>query len=99
MPYSQITIEQAQQIIEQGNALLLDIRDPASYAAGHIQNAIALSNENLDDVVADADLDAPTIVYCYHGHSSQNAAQFLADQRGFEQVYSLIGGFTAWPQA
>jgi thiosulfate sulfurtransferase len=37
----------------------------------------------------------PVIVCCYHGVSSQQAAQFLIHQ-GFENVYSMDGGFEAW---
>jgi thiosulfate sulfurtransferase len=34
-------------------------------------------------------------VVCYHGHSSQGAAQFML-QQGFAEVYSMDGGFTEW---
>jgi thiosulfate sulfurtransferase len=35
------------------------------------------------------------VVCCYHGISSQQAAQFLVSQ-DFTDVYSLDGGFTQW---
>ncbi len=35
---------------------------------------------------------------CYHGISSQGAAQYLVNQ-GFEEVYSVDGGFEAWHRA
>jgi len=35
------------------------------------------------------------VVVCYHGHSSQPAAQYFAAQ-GFEDVYSMDGGFEVW---
>lgn len=92
--YENITQAQAKSLIEAG-ATLADIRDKASYDAGHIQNALHLTNENIQNFIRDNDLDKPLIVYCYHGHSSQNAASFLHEQ-GFEKVYSLIGGFTEW---
>ena len=56
---------------------------------------IRFGNENLADFLRDADPDAPVVVCCYHGHSSQQAAQFLVSQ-DFTQVYSLDGGFTQW---
>jgi thiosulfate sulfurtransferase len=37
----------------------------------------------------------PVVVCCYHGNSSQSAAQFLVEQ-GFTEVYSLNGGFEQW---
>ncbi|MGL5628515.1 MAG: rhodanese-like domain-containing protein, partial [Plesiomonas shigelloides] len=41
------------------------------------------------------DFAMPVIVMCYHGNSSQGAAQYLVNQ-GFDEVYSLNGGFEAW---
>jgi thiosulfate sulfurtransferase len=43
----------------------------------------------------EVDFDTPVIVICYHGNSSQGAAQYLL-QQGYDQVYSLDGGFEAW---
>ncbi|MCC4833548.1 thiosulfate sulfurtransferase GlpE [Shewanella sp. 10N.7] len=77
---------------------IVDIRDAASYAAGHIETSIHLTNENIANVIADADMDKPLVVVCYHGISSQGAAGYLIEQ-GFDDVYSLDGGFTAWSEA
>jgi len=67
----------------------------AAFASGHIENAIHLTNESLADFLRDADPDAPVVVCCYVGQSSQQAAQFLVSQ-DFTQVYSLDGGFNLW---
>lgn len=75
--------------------VIADIRDPASFAAGHIKGAVLLSNDNLVDFIAQTDIDAPVVVCCYHGRSSQQAAQFLISQ-DFTDVYSLDGGFEVW---
>jgi thiosulfate sulfurtransferase len=42
--------------------------------------------------------EQPVLVICYHGISSQGAAQYLVNQ-GFEQVYSVVGGFDEWKRA
>jgi thiosulfate sulfurtransferase len=89
-----ISIPQALELIEEG-AVIADIRDPQSYASGHIRNAVHLSNDNLEQTLSQWDFETPIIVCCYHGISSQNAAAFLAD-RGFENVTSLNGGFEEW---
>ncbi|WNC71941.1 thiosulfate sulfurtransferase GlpE [Thalassotalea psychrophila] len=75
--------------------IVVDIRDANSYAISHISGAIHLSNEGLSDFLREADFDAPTVVCCYHGISSQQAAQFLISQ-DFTDVYSLDGGFELW---
>lgn len=92
--FKRIPPEQAQALRHQG-AVVVDIRDPQAYAAGHIKNATHLDNHSLHDFIAKADLDAPLIVACYHGNSSQSAAAYLAGQ-GFSEVYSLDGGFELW---
>ncbi len=92
--FSRIDPQQAQQLRSQG-AVVVDIRDPQSFAQGHISGSQHLDNHSLPDFIAAADLDAPLIVTCYHGHSSQSAAAYLAHQ-GFSAVYSLDGGFELW---
>ncbi|RTR38265.1 thiosulfate sulfurtransferase GlpE [Shewanella canadensis] len=77
---------------------IADIRDAASFESGHVAGSINLSNENLASFIAEADMDLPLIVICYHGISSQSAAQYLVEQ-GFDQVYSLDGGYQAWQEA
>lgn len=93
--FSRISCEQAELIIQQGQCNIVDIRDDASYEAAHIDNAIHLGNHNLQEFIDSADTSAPLLVYCYHGNSSQSAAQLLASN-GFEQAYSVDGGFEAW---
>lgn len=74
---------------------LVDIRDPLSYARGHIPGSRHLDNTTVADLIEEAPRERTLVVVCYHGHSSQQAASWLAGQ-GFAQVYSLDGGFTDW---
>jgi len=92
--FKRIPPEQAQALREQG-AVVVDIRDPQSFANGHITGSHHLDNHSLPDFIAKADFDKPLIVACYHGNSSQGAAAYLANQ-GFAEVYSLDGGFELW---
>ncbi|MCY1535860.1 Thiosulfate sulfurtransferase GlpE [compost metagenome] len=92
--FKRIPPEQAQLLREQG-AVVVDVRDPQSFALGHIAGSQHLDNYSLADFIAKADLDRPVIVACYHGNSSQGAAAYLAGQ-GFSEVYSLDGGFELW---
>jgi len=78
-----------------GTALFLDIRDPGSYAAGHIPGALSLSDANVRQVVGATDKAQRIIIYCYHGNSSRGATAFFLEQ-GFESVSSMQGGFEHW---
>ena len=93
--FNRISVEQAQEIIEQGNTNLIDIRDEASFDRLHIRGAQLIDQQNVRDFVANADKSSPLIVYCYHGNSSQSASQFFSEQ-GFTEVYSMDGGFDVW---
>lgn len=74
---------------------LVDIRDPMSYAQGHIPGSRRLDNDSVGAFIEETSREHPLVVVCYHGNSSQQAAAWLAGQ-GFTEVYSLDGGFTEW---
>jgi len=96
--FQRITAGDAKALMEQGYLNVADIRDAMSFQSGHIRNARRLDNDNLADFMASVKKDDPILVCCYHGNSSQGAAQFLAGQ-GFSKVYSLDGGFEMWKLA
>jgi len=93
-----ISVQQAQQRLEQGAARLVDIRDPQSFEAAHASGAFHLTNVSLNTFMQQVDLNTPVLVMCYHGNSSKGAAQYLLTQ-GFDQAYSIDGGFDAWRAA
>ncbi len=97
--FQHISVNQLIQMQAESSELqIVDIRDAASYEAGHITGAVNLTNDNLAHYISDADMDLPLIVVCYHGISSQSAATYLNEQ-GFDDVFSLDGGYSAWHQA
>ena len=93
--FKHMTVSQLKEVLGKENHVVLDIRDLASFNQNRIPEAIHLTNESLGNFMRDADFDAPTVVCCYHGISSQQAAQYLISQ-DFTDVYSLDGGFTEW---
>lgn len=93
--FKRISVKDARKIIDAGSAVVVDIRDPQSYAAGHILQAQHLDNSGVHQFIQEADLRQSVIVCCYHGNMSQPAAAYLAEH-GFTEVYSLDGGFTQW---
>jgi thiosulfate sulfurtransferase len=97
--FKRISVTEAKAMLaaqpEQEPVQVVDIRDEESYAQGHLPAAVHLHNANMQEFIQSADLDAPLLVYCYHGHMSQSAAAWLAEQ-GFEQAYSLDGGYADW---
>ena len=93
--FKHISAEATKAMMAEKHIQLVDIRDEQSYQNGHIRGAIHLDNTTLQDFLLEADPDQPVIVCCYHGNSSQSAAAFLSE-KGFDDVYSLDGGFEYW---
>ena len=95
MTFKRLSIDESQALISAGNIHIADIRDKASYLSAHIENAQHVDNSNIEAFIAQANLDNPLLVYCYHGNSSQGAADFFAS-KGFKNTYSMDGGFELW---
>ena len=94
--FKELDPHKAQEMVEEGSVNVIDIRDPGSYSAGHIPSAVSLNDTNVKEYIESANKEKPLIVYCYHGISSRGAAEYLS-QNGFKEVYSMTGGFEAWP--
>jgi len=92
-----VDVAEAQQIVEQGDAVVLDVRTPQEFAAGHLPGAINIDVESSDftDRVADLDESTETLVYCRTGNRSGVATDEMADL-GFSNMSDLQGGIEAW---
>ena len=96
-----VSPSQATQLINREDALVVDVRDPGEYGAGHILGAKNLPLSRLDSggvELAGKRKDRPVIVYCDTGNRSAKAAAVLKG-RGYAKVLSLSGGLGAWQQA
>ena len=95
-----ISTLQATLLINQQNALVLDVREAAEYEKGHMLNARNIAFGELEARAAEIEKHKakPVIVVCDNGNRSDRAATALRKQ-GFEQVFTLSGGIGAWRQA
>jgi len=78
-----------------GDAVILDVRDQASYRAGHIPGAVNIPLKELGYKVYSLDKTKDIMVYCNTGRTSEVARRILLNA-GFKDVYSLQGGIEAW---
>ena len=90
-----MNIDQVKKMMDEEKITLVDIRDPQTYQQAHIQGALNINDDNLKEFLESTDKNIPLICYCYHGYSSQGAAEFFKES-GFKAVYSMDGGFEAW---
>ena len=91
---------QATLLMNQQNALVLDVREATEYEKGHVLNARNIAFGELEARAAEIEKfkAKPVIVVCDNGNRSGTAATALRKQ-GFEQVFTLSGGIGAWRQA
>jgi rhodanese-related sulfurtransferase/rubrerythrin len=79
-----------------GEYILLDVRQPEEYKAGHIPGAIFIPLGELEARQAELDRDKKIITYCRSGHRSLAAAIALCGL-GFKGIHHLDGGILNWP--
>ncbi|MES2152651.1 MAG: rhodanese-like domain-containing protein [Pseudomonadota bacterium] len=88
------------QMINRGKTTLLDVREAAEFATGHLRDAKHIPLAELDKRIGELDkLKARTIVVvCQSGARADKAVRQLA-AAGFTDVLSLDGGQAAWVAA
>jgi hydroxyacylglutathione hydrolase len=94
----QITVHELRHRLGTGSLDLLDVRQPAEWAAGHIDGATYITGAELPqrkDEVAD---EKPLAVICGSGYRSSVAASLLATHRQ-HPVINVLGGMSAWNNA
>jgi phage shock protein E len=77
--------------------VLLDVRTPAEYAAGHLLGArnLDIEGSGFATQIAGLDKNATYAVYCHSGNRSGAALEQMA-AAGFTHLYDLAGGLMAW---
>ena len=93
--FRRISVQEAHELMGLKDVTIVDIRDGDSFTQGHMAGAQLVNDANIKDFLQATDKETPLMCYCYHGISSQRAADFFVAQ-GFRQVYSIDGGFEGW---
>jgi rhodanese-related sulfurtransferase len=95
-----LTPTQATLLINREDAQVIDVRDPAEYAAGHLADSRNIPVGELLDRAGEIEKlkDSPIILLCQSGVRSSGACTKLG-KLGFTKVHSLSGGIESWVQA
>ena len=95
---TEIPVVQAEAACRKAD-IVIDVREPAEYAEGHIKGAVSVPRGMLEFQVADlpaaSNRDADIVLYCKGGGRAALAAQSLASL-GYTHVVSISGGYDAW---
>ncbi|MBK5968522.1 MULTISPECIES: MBL fold metallo-hydrolase [Thiorhodovibrio] len=92
----QWTVRQLARALAQDKQLLvLDVRQPGEWSAGHIAGAHHLTGAELTVRAGELPKDRPVAAICGSGFRSSVAASVLK-ARGHREVYNVLGGMTGW---
>jgi rhodanese-related sulfurtransferase len=91
---------EAVQLINRRDAVVIDVRDAAEYASGHITNARHIPESQLIERMKELEKfkSRPLVVACRAGTRAASAAALMR-KHGFGEVVPLRGGIAAWQQA
>jgi len=94
-----VSAEEAARLIGTlNNLVILDVRTQEEYDIEHIQNAVLIPVQELENRVGELFKDETLLVYCRTGNRSQTAVNIL-EENGFTKIYHMNGGITAWKSA
>lgn len=97
--FKSLSCDRFEELIQDKNIQLVDVRTVAEYSEGHIPGSINI-NVLDTDFTADAEeilqKDRPVAVYCKSGRRSRNAAKVLV-AKGYK-VYNLDKGILSWQE-
>ncbi|KUG07686.1 rhodanese-like domain-containing protein [Solirubrum puertoriconensis] len=90
-----VTPKETQQLLNQPGTVLIDVRTPVEFGAGHLKGArnINFLSTDFDGQVAKLDPNATYVLYCASGNRSGKAATRM-QEKGFKNVANA-GGFAS----
>ena len=90
----EVSVADAARLRDEG-ALVLDVRQPDEWAAGHVPDATLIPLGELEERTAELPKDRTIVVICRSGNRSAQGRDMLL-AAGFESVTSVAGGMTVW---
>ncbi|AST07397.1 rhodanese-like domain-containing protein [Anoxybacillus sp. LAT_35] len=93
--YTNISVDEAAQMMQKEDVVVLDVRTEEEYASGHIPGAILLPLQQLPDRVDELNKNKTYIVVCRSGNRSAQASELLVKE-GFSSIYNMTGGMNEW---
>lgn len=93
-----ITAYEAQRRLAAGEAVLVDVREPAEFAAGHIPMAVSMPLSAMPGAIANLPPGAELIFQCERGVRGAQACTLAMEHAGLEGS-NLEGGIAAWRAA
>ncbi len=95
-----LTAQGAVQLINRSRAVVVDVREPEEFAAGHVTGAKNIPLNQLDAKLASTvkNKTVPLLLICGTGSRAQRAVA-TAKKLGYEQAQAIAGGLKSWKDA
>lgn len=95
-----LTAQGAVQLINRERAVVVDVREPEEFAAGHVTGAKNVPLNQLEEKLAAAvkNKTVPLLLVCATGARAQRAVA-TAKKLGYEQAQAVAGGLKSWKEA
>jgi rhodanese-related sulfurtransferase len=93
--YRNVSSEEAKQLIDNKDVVVLDVRTPEEYQEGHIPNAILIPLQELENKLNELDKKDHYLVVCRSGNRSAQASEVLTSN-SFANIYNMTGGMNNW---
>lgn len=94
-PHTATNEELQSKLAASEDIVILDVREPAEYAFGHIPGAVSIPLGDLEDRLSELDPEDSIHVVCRTGSRSDLACHLLAEH-GFQHVSNVVPGMSAW---
>ncbi|MBQ1215388.1 MAG: rhodanese-like domain-containing protein [Firmicutes bacterium] len=96
--YQQISQDEAKEMMDSQEVVILDVREQDEFDSGHIAGAVLLPVGSISEATAAEVIpkkDSVVLVYCRSGNRSKTASEKLVEL-GYTKVYEF-GGINTWP--
>ncbi|MFN8523585.1 MAG: rhodanese-like domain-containing protein [Chloroflexota bacterium] len=97
-PFKRISVADAKAMLDDGKAVAIDVREGWEWANGHIGTATHTPLARIMSAPAASVTQDNVIFVCEVGQRSAVAAE-IAASLGFDNLYNMEGGMTAWRAA
>ncbi len=96
-----ISAVEAQKWLSSGQAILVDVREPDEFKAGHIAYALSLPLGSFNECMKQLDLQpgSKIVFQCQRGKRGQQACEIAEQASAGYAIYNLEGGIDAWKAA
>ena len=96
-PFTQISVEQAKEMLDYGDSVVVDVRRLDEWVAGHVKGALFIPVDEVLDRTDELPLDKNLLFICARGIRSALACEMAAAMgRPPERLFNVVEGTAPW---